>query len=81
MREASVEITSAIPENGNSRPEFVNDMMAETRLIVQLAHEMREAAADGNTSDAAKKLKDKAKKEKANNSDKDKPKSSNGQNP
>lgn len=88
VREASVEITSAIPENGNSRPEFVNDMMAETRLIVQLAHEMREAAADGNASDAAKKLKDaakklkdKAKKEKANNSDKDKPKSSNGQNP
>lgn len=85
IREASAEITRAIPENGSARPEFVNDMMAETQMIVRLAHEMREAAASGDASDAAEKLKnqakklaDKAKQEKANNADKDKPKSNNG---
>lgn len=83
VREASADITRAIPENGNSRPEFVNDMMAETRMIVEMAQKLRDE--EGNASDAAKelrdrakKLSDKAKKEKANNSDKDKPKTNNG---
>lgn len=85
VREASAEITRAIPQNGNARPEFVNQMMAETRLMIQFAHDMREAAANGDSSDAAKKLKDRAKKltdaakqENTNNSNKDKPKSNNG---
>jgi len=86
IREASEEITDAIPASGNPRPEFVNDMMAETRLIVELAHQLRDAAqTDGDASEAAKALKDrakglsdKAKEEKANNSDKEKPKIQNG---
>ncbi|MDH3194368.1 MAG: hypothetical protein OEM40_08630, partial [Acidimicrobiia bacterium] len=85
IREASSELVQAIPQNGNSRPEFVNDMMAETRMIVQLAQEMREAAANGDAAEAAKKLKDQAKKiaerakqEKASNADKDKPKNNSG---
>lgn len=85
IREASEEITDAIPTSGTSRPEFVNDMMAETRMIVELAHLLRDAAkTDGNASEAAKELKDrakglseKAKQEKANNSDMGKPENPN----
>lgn len=84
IRQASEEITHAIPASGNSRPEFVNDMMTETRMIVELAHQLRDAAKTaGNASDAAKELNDRAKElseraknEKANNSDKENPKDS-----